>query len=241
MHTRSGRFVAVLFALCLSLLVTSGLAQDPPPGAQPPPPGGLPPTPAPESVLETIPIPETIDYRDVCLNLADSSVSEGARPLMAGDLTPYGLTGDRRAVGAQIQLPPGASLTMYGPEAWLRVVEGAVAVVSCGGELVFDFIQGDEMQYSVPAGIAAVIDPSHEQGVFLALDEMVDQVWVIQLGHGAVSTIDLDLEVGGSSSLICDQLGCWTTDNIASPPPPGEDAGSTTGGGGCAVVRCWGR
>jgi hypothetical protein len=138
-------------------------------------------------------------------------------------------------------LPPGASLTMFGPEAWLRVVEGGVAVVSCGGETVFDFMQGDDTQYSVPAGIAVIIDSSQEQGVLLELDQMLDQVWIFQLGHGAVSTIDLDLEVGGSNSLICDQLGCWTTENVPSAPPEGNEDGTTTGGGGCAVVRCWGR
>lgn len=238
--------------LCGATLFDTGLAQDIEPGAQPPTPiGGIPDVPpdsasGPAPSTETLAFPETRDLSSVCRTMAAQPASStGARPSLVDgtDLEGYDLSDGRIAVQANIALPPGSLLTAMGPAAWVSVTEGAIAIVSCGSDLIFDLTQNDNTQYSLPAGTALIVDPLVANGVLLALDEMVDWAWFVQLGDGATSIVSVDAEIGSNSNILCDRLGCWTIDQVdftadGGDPPGG---GTVTGGGGCGMVRCWSR
>lgn len=245
-YYRLGLLIIVL-VFAISGLANSITAQDVAPGSQPPTPiGGIldtPPDtqPLPALPIQTLTFPETRDFSQVCQNITDQSPnSTGARPMLVQNtnLSVYNLIDGRQAMTAHIALPPGALLTATGPAAWVNVTQGAVAIVSCEGDLLFDLTPGDNAQFALPAGAGLIVDPLIANGVFLSLDEMVDWAWIIQLGDGATSILSMEAEIGSEMDVICDRLGCWNTSQVVVST---NDGPTTTGGGPCAYVRCWSR
>lgn len=239
--------MALLLVLCLFVLSAPLAAQDPTPGGQPAAPSDLPPdvAPLPVPTLETLAFPTTANYFDVCQNLANRDpnqpVNDVTRPTVEGDVVYYNMGDGRTEVAANLSMPTGAFVSMHGPGAWLQVMEGGVAVVSCGGEMVFDIRSGDNAQYTLPAGTALIVTPDQQDGIFFDLNQMPDWVWIIQIGQGTVSSIDLHVEVGEWPGLICDLVACLGWDDVDREASDSSDRGDVEGGGPCALVRCWSR
>ena len=126
-------------------------------------------------------------------------------------------------------------MAIFGVDAWFEVTQGTVVVFTCNAPLIFDLTKNDNMQFRLPAGTGLIVDANFLQGVFLALAETGDQVWITQPGHGATSAITLDIEFTNDNRVTCDAGGCWMASQFT---PIAVDP--TTGGGGCVRVRCWG-
>jgi len=245
---RRGTLIVVIVLVCLSAISAAGTAQDVQPGAQPPTPvGGIPDN---QSVVqspldlstETIAYPITVDYSTVCQNfLANTLPSSGAQPLLVPNTTLQGYTlADTTGVlTAQLQLPPGSYVQPIGANAWVQTTSGAVVLVACGSDLVFDLTRYDNTQFVLPAGVGLVVDSSLAGGVFLSLDDMDDWALIFQVGEGASSTIDLDVEFGTYSEILCFEAGCLPQSEVDFSVDGTEVPGTTTGGGPCAAIRCW--
>jgi hypothetical protein len=160
--------------------------------------------------------------------------SPAATPVEA-TLTVTGLTlvpyeGGDTVISGIWELAPGASLDLLdGTRALVRVSNGTIELTVCGGDGIFDSIEGDGETSSLVSG--ATQDFSSPTQVYLVLDESSGTFRITGASVDVNALVWIDVANATTDSIVCDGISCWgnaeATPNIATP------------GAGCGSVRCW--
>ncbi len=126
------------------------------------------------------------------------------------------------------QLPLESQLTLNGLSSWVRVNAGALIIVSCDSDLIFDEVPNDGALSRVPAGIGIYLDSSNPTGI--AIDG--GPVLIYNNGNAGVASALIDVESAELGPEVCTLFSCLNG---------AEMEVSVEGGGPCAGLRCWSR
>jgi len=131
------------------------------------------------------------------------------------------------------ELAPDASLEILdGTRALVRVSNGTVELAVCGGDGVFDAVEGDGITGTLAAGMTqSFTSPSQ---IYLLLDQSSGTFRVTGTSVDREALVWIEVANATTDTIYCDGTSCWGHSD-ATPIPPDV----ATPGAGCGSVRCW--
>lgn len=206
-----------------------------PPGQQLAP---LPPTPAPSTDGAPIPGASVRPVGTPYPTSPPQSIPAGAQlfspePVLLADppLQTDSTDPASAMIWGQWQMPLNSSLELVGPEGHVKAISGSVAVVSCGGDLVFSRT-GGPLQEVVEANWGLIVDGTYPDGVTIQISALTSPVWVVAVDQTATAVAEVSVQGEGPALLVCGPATCWSWFNAEY---------TVDGGGSCYGSRCYGR